>query len=305
MMDRALEMEIFLAVVDQGSFVAAADALRLSKAAVSRHVAALEERLGVRLLQRTTRRLSLTEEGRLFAQRAREILASLEEAESEVASQVLEPLGALRVNAPVSFGIRHLAPLWGEFLQQCPRIELDINLDDRLVDLLEDGYDLAVRIGRLESSSLVSRRLASTQLQVCASPEYLARHGTPSHPRELAEHRVIAYNHLASRDDWPFSGPQGELRVQTRAALRSNNGDTCLALGRAGAGILLQPDFMLYEDLRSGALVELMPEYRSLELGIYAVYPSRKQLPLKVRRLVEFLLQALSRPNWRLPTPLG
>lgn len=297
-MDRALEMQVFVTVVERGSFVAAAEPLQLSKAAVSRHVAALEERLGVRLLQRTTRRLSLTEEGRLFYARARDILESLDDAESEVAAHQLEPSGVVRVNAPVSFGILHLAPLWAGFLEQYPRVELDIHLNDRLVDLVDEGYDLAIRISRLESSSLVSRRLVTTRMRLCASPAYLDRHGVPEHPHELLGHRIIAYSNLASRDEWTFDGPQGVCTVQTQAAIHCNNGDTCRAIALSGGGILLQPSFMLHDDLRSGALLELMPQYRAVEFGVHALYPTRKQVPAKVRSLIHYLAEAFAKVNW-------
>lgn len=297
-MNRTLEMEVFTAVIEAGSFVGAAEGLKMSKAAVSRHVDALEQRLGVRLLQRTTRRLSLTEEGRTFHLRARDILASLNDAEAEVSSGNQEPSGVIRINAPLSFGVQHLAPLWGGFMESCPKVDLDISLNDRVVDLVDEGYDLAIRIATLNSSSLVSRRLATTRMRLCAAPDYLARHGTPRHPSELTGHRVIAYSNWAGRDEWRFDGPQGSTSVRTHACVHSNNGDTCRAIGLGGGGVLLQPDFLIADDLRSGALLELMPEYRSQELGIYAVYPTRKQLPLKVRRLVAFLVEAFEGVSW-------
>lgn len=297
-MNRMLEMEVFIAVVDQDSFIAAADALRMSKTAVSRYVSALEERLGVRLLQRTTRRLSLTGEGRLFYQRAKDILASLDEAETEVASRLLEPAGLIRVNVPVTFGIQHLAPLWADFLKAHPKVELDINLNDRLVDLVDEGYDLVVRIARLESSSLVGRRLATTRMRLCASPGYLRAHAPPRTPQELAGHTIIAYNNLASGDEWTFHGPVGEVSVKTRATVYCNNGDTCRAIALRDGGILLQPSFMIQDDLRRGDLIELMPEYRAIELDVNAVFPSRKQLPVKVRRLIDFLVSAFAAVDW-------
>lgn len=297
-MDRALEMQVFCAVVDKGSFVAAVDSLQMSKAAVSRHVGALEERLGARLLQRTTRRLALTEAGRLFYAQAREILALLEQAEGSVLSGAQEPAGMLRVNVPVSFGIEHLAPLWADFMAAYPKVELDIALNDRVVDLLEEGYDMAVRIGRMDSSSLVGRRLAATRMRLCAAPAYLERHAPLRRPADLAAHRVVAYSNFAGRNEWTFHGPQGVESVQTSAFVRCNNGDTCRAIALGGGGVILQPSFMLHADLRRGSLVELLPEYRSLELGVYAVYPSRKHLAPKVRALVDFLGERLRGVDW-------
>ncbi|WP_374442436.1 LysR family transcriptional regulator [Pseudomonas panipatensis] len=297
-MDRALEMQVFCTVVDKGSFIAAVDALGLSKAAVSRHVNALEERLGVRLLQRTTRRLSLTEEGRVFHEQAKEVLAMLDAAENAVAADSQEPSGMLRVNVPVSFGVLHLAPLWARFMQAYPKIELDISLNDRVVDLVEEGFDMAVRIAQMESSSLISRRLASTRMRLCAAPAYLARHPPLRTPADLNQHAVVAYSNLASRNEWIFNGPQGRISVQTHAAIRCNNGDSCRAIALGGGGILLQPSFMLHEDLRRGDLVELLPDYRSVEFGIYAVYPSRKHLAPKVRALISFLADSFQRVDW-------
>lgn len=297
-MDRALEMQVFCTVVDKGSFTAAVDALGMSKAAVSRHVGALEERLGARLLQRTTRRLSLTEAGRLFYQQAREILALLDVAEGSVLSGSQEPSGTLRVNVPVSFGVQHLAPLWAGFMAAHPKVELDIVLNDRVVDLVDEGYDMAVRIARLESSSLIGRRLASTRLRLCAAPEYLAAHPPILAPADLIAHQVVAYSNFASGNEWRFDGPDGPVSVQTRAAVRCNNGDSCRAIALSGGGVILQPSFMLHEDLRRGTLVEILPQYRSQELGVYAVYPSRKHLAAKVRALVDYLSDCLRGADW-------
>ncbi|CAN7763373.1 LysR substrate-binding domain-containing protein [Caballeronia sp. LjRoot31] len=297
-MDRALEMSVFTAVVDAGSFVGASETLRMSKAAVSRHVDSLEQRLSVRLLQRTTRRLSLTEEGRLFYQRSKEVLSALDDAESEVTSRTREPSGLIRVNVPLSFGITHLAPLWSAFMEANPQIDLDITLNDRVVDLVDEGYDLAVRISVMPNSMLISRKLVSTRMTLCASPVYLEQYGTPTHPRELVKHRVLAYTDWSGRDEWHFDGPEGTVIARTKARVYSNNGDTCRAIASQHGGIILQPSFMLDEDLRRGRLIELMPEYRAIELGVYAVYATRKQLPLKVRRLIDFLVDAFRDVSW-------
>ena len=297
-MDRALEMQVFCTVVDKGTFVGAADALEMSKAAISRYVSALEERLGARLLHRTTRKLSLTEEGRQFYHQAREVLALMDQAEEAVSSAAPEPSGVLRVNAPVSFGVLHLAPLWGAFMSAHPNVELDISLNDRLVDLVDEGFDAAIRIARMENSSLVGRRLAGTRMCLCASPDYLARHPPLRTLTDLAEHGVIAYTNFATGNEWQFDGPDGRVSVRTRSSVRCNNGDTCRSIALAGGGIALQPSFMVGEDLRSGALVEILPEYRSIELGIYVVYPTRKHLASKVRALISFLAERFADPEW-------
>lgn len=298
-MDRFLEMQTFAAVVDAGSFVKAAEALGLSKAAMSRHVGELETRLGVRLLQRTTRRLSLTEEGQVFYARSKELLAGVDEAEAEITSRSGAASGLLRINAPFTFGILHLAPLWGVFRSQYPQVELDVTLADRVVDLVDEGYDVAIRIATLPSSTLISKRLASTRVVLCASPNYLAAHGTPQHPAELAAHAVISYSYLATRDEWHFVGPQGPVSVKTQPCIHTNNGDTCRAAALAHQGIILQPDFLVGRDLASGTLVELMPAFRALALGIYAVYPTRKHVPPKVRALIDFLAAHFAQtPAW-------
>ena len=297
-MDRALEMQVFCMVVDKGTFVGAADALEMSKAAISRYVSALEARLGARLLHRTTRKLSLTEEGRQFYHQAREVLALMDQAEEDVSSAAPEPSGVLRVNAPVSFGVLHLAPLWGAFMSAHPNVELDISLNDRLVDLVDEGFDAAIRIARMENSSLVGRRLAGTRMCLCASPDYLASHPPLRTLTDLAEHGVIAYTNFATGNEWLFDGPDGRVSVRTRSSVRCNNGDTCRSIALAGGGIALQPSFMVGEDLRTGTLVEILPEYRSIELGIYVVYPTRKHLASKVRALISFLTERFAHPEW-------
>lgn len=288
----------FLAVVRSGSFVGAAEATGFSKAAVSRHVAELEERLGVRLLHRTTRRLSLTDDGQRFHARAGELIAALDELEAETVSSGGEATGLLRINAPVTFGNLHLAPLWPRFTAAHPKVSLDITLNDRLVDLVEEGYDLAVRITQLANSQLVSRPLTTTRVVLCASPGYLAAHGTPSQPRELAQHQVLAYRYWMDGDVWRFTGPDGTVDVRVHPRIHSNSGDTCRAAALEDQGIILQPDFLVGADLRRGTLVELMPQYRSIELGIYAVYATRKHLPMKTRHLVDFLVDAFRDVSW-------
>lgn len=293
-MSRSLEMAVFVAVVDAGSFVGAAEALNMSKAAVSRHVGALETRLGVRLLQRTTRRLSLTEEGQIFHQRAHEVLNAMDEAESTVSARALEPGGRIRINVPVSYGIARLAPLWMGFMVRHPKVELDISLNDRVVDLVEEGYDMAVRISALPSSSLICRRLTTIRMMLCASPDYLRRRGTPVTPEDLPRHDILTYTLLARGDEWLFQGLNGPVRVRIRPKVSSNNGDTCRMIALQGGGITLQPDFTLGADVDRGDLVELLPGFQAEELGVYAVFPSRRQLSLKVRLMVDYLTQALA-----------
>jgi len=297
-MDRFQEMRAFVAVVETGSFVRAADATDLSKTAVSRLVGDLESRLGARLLHRTTRRLSLTQEGEVFYERCKRLLEEVAEAEAELTAQAAEASGQLRVNVPTTFGLLHLAPLWPAFMAQHPKVVLDVTLADRLVDLVDEGYDLAVRIARLQASSLVSRPLTSTRMILCASPEYLRRHGTPEHPSDVARHSVIAYTLLSMGEQWEFQGPQGSISVKVQPRMRTNSGDTCCAAALQHQGIVLQPAFLVGPHLASGALVELLPQYRSIELGVHVVYPSRKHLTPKVRVLVDFLVSAFRVRPW-------
>jgi DNA-binding transcriptional LysR family regulator len=298
-MDKYQEMRVFAAVADAGSFVAAADALEMSKAAVSRYVSELEQRLGVRLMHRTTRRLSLTQEGEVFLARSREILASIDDSEREISTHSESASGLLKVSAPVSFGMKHLAPLWSEFLQAHPGVSLDLQLADRVIDLVDEGFDVAVRIARLPDSSLVSRKLASTQLVLCASAKYLKARGVPKHPSELKQHDILAYSLLAMGDQWQFTGPKGHASVKVRPRMWTNNGDSCIAAAVRGAGIVMQPTFLLVDELASGRLVRVLPKWHSIELGIYAVYPTRKFVLPKVRVLLEFLSAKLQDAVWQ------
>jgi len=300
-MDKFREMQAFVTVVDRGSFVRAADVLNTSKAAVSRLVAELEQRLGVRLLHRTTRKLSMTDEGELFYVRCTDLLSSLAEAESELTSRSGEASGQLRISAPVTFGITHLAPLWGHFLQQHPKVSLDVSLSDRTVDLVEDGFDLAVRIAREPHATFIARKLAFTRMVLCASPDYLKRNGVPQTPQDIASHNVISYTYWSSQDEWEFTNQNGEVeKVKTKPRLHANNGDTCLTAALQHQGIIMQPEFLVHAALREGKLKPLLPKYRAVELGVYAVYASRRQLPLKLRYLIDFLVAAFEKPVWSL-----
>ncbi len=297
-MDKFQEMQSFVAVVDAGSFVRAADALDTSKAAVSRHVADLEQRLGVRLLNRTTRKLSLTDDGQTFYHQCIDIISALDDAESELSSRSAEASGLVRISAPVTFGNLYLAPLWGVFLNRHPKVTLDVSLSDRTVDLVEDGFDLAIRVSRTPQPNLIARKLATTRMVLCASPKYLKRRGTPKRPQDLTNHDVISYSYWYTRDEWELGGPDGPIAVKTHPRLHANSGDTCRAAALQHQGIIFQPSFRVYEDLRSGTLKEILQDYQLAELGIYAIYLSRRQLPLKLRHLIDFLVEAFRKPVW-------
>lgn len=295
-MDRSnklLEMMVFVAVVDCNSFVDASVKLNMSKQAVSRYIQALEDRLQVRLLQRTTRKMVITHEGQIFYLQAKAIINATTEAENSLTLDHASPQGILRVNVPVSFGILHLAPLWQKFINKYPKIELDITLSDRVVDLLEEGYDLAVRIGRLESSSLISRKLATTQIIAAASPDYIAKYGMPNDPDDLLNHKIVMYSQWAKKEQWHFYKDNAHYSVNLKANIYCNNGDTCRQIMLQGGGISLQPDFIIGKDIKIGRLVRVLLNYKVEDLNIYAVYPSRKLLPLRTRCLIDFLVSEL------------
>lgn len=293
-MDQLKAIESFVAVAQQGSFVKAAEKLGLSKAMVSRNVGELEAHLGVRLMQRTTRRLALSDAGAAYLQRCTQILAELEEANAAVSATAVQAQGRLKITAPLTFGIRHLAPLWGEFLRIHPRVELEVHLNDRVVDLVDEGYDMAVRIGQLAPSSLIARRIASTRLVLCASPRYLQQAAPIRDLEDIARHAVIGYTYLATGEQWHFTGPQGARSIEVRPRLRSNSGDTCRAAALADQGIVFEPSFLVGEDLQAGRLLPVLPQYAGPELDVSVVYPSRLHLSHKVRAMVEFLADAFA-----------
>lgn len=299
-MDRFAAMEAFVAVVEAGSFVRASERLGLSTTSVSRTVAALEAHLNVRLLHRTTRRISLTDAGRTFYQHATDLLDDLAEAEAAVSAESQAASGVLRVSAPVSFGALHLAPLLARFHREQPNVALDLSLNDRVVDLVEGGHDLAVRISnQLPASTLVARALASAQLVVCAAPAYLERYGAPAAPEELSQHQCLLYSYTEPANLWTFSGPGGAKQVAVSGFLTANNGDVLRVAALAGEGIVIQPSFIVGDDLLSGRLVPLLEDYPLPPLTIYAVYPSRRHLPARVRAFVDFLAAAWGEsPPW-------
>ena len=290
-MDRFDAMQAFARVVETGSYTAAAEQLEISRALASKLVQALEDQLGVRLLHRTTRRLSLTEAGQNYYQRVAEILAQLAEAEAEAAELQLEPRGRLRVSAPMSFSILHLGAALADFQRKYPRVELELNLNDRVVDLVEDGFDLAIRIGRLADSSLVARRLAGSQIVAVAAPAYLAWHGMPSHPDDLAHHNCLDYTLSPRRDEWQFARGEERVNVRVRGNLHVNNGDMIALAAAQGLGVALSPAFIVHDALRRGDLVRVLPEWQLPDIGVYAVYPAGRSLPAKTRSLIDFLAE--------------
>lgn len=285
-------MRVLLQVVDSGSFARAAQALSLSNAAVTRQVAALEQHLGARLLNRTTRRLSLTDAGQEFCARARAVLEMIAEAQSSAAEGVARPAGVLRISAPLSFGLLRLADELPGFRARYPQLKLDIDLSDRVVDLANEGFDVALRIAASPEASLIARRIGPIDLLVCASPGYLRRRGMPRSPAELERHEVLSYKYLWSGDAWSFSDSAGnEVTVRVRPAVHATNGDLLRRLAVADGGILLQPDFLVAEELRHGRLVRLLQDYRAMQLNLYAVYLSHQHLPTRVRVFIDYLVE--------------
>jgi len=290
-MDKLQAMQLFTRVVDAGSFTAGAEQMGISRALASKLIQTLEDNLGVRLLNRTTRRISLTDPGKSYYQRASEILVQLAEAEAEAAELQVEPRGRMRVSAPISFAVRHLAPALADFQRRFPRVELELGLNDRLVDIVDEGYDLAIRISRLADSSLVARRIASASMVVVASPEYLARAGTPNHPDELAGHSLLIYTLTPKPEEWTFVRGAETVAVRLKGRLFVNNGDYIEAAAIGGGGIGLLPTFIAFDALKKGRLVQVLGEWPVPDIGIHAVYPQTRALPAKTRVLIDFLVE--------------
>jgi DNA-binding transcriptional LysR family regulator len=299
-MDALGDVACFVAVVDHGSFTAAAEHLGLSRAAVSKQVSRLEARLRARLLQRTTRRLSLTEAGRVFHAAARRGLQDIAEAEAAVARLQDAPRGLLRLNVPMSFGILHVAPAVAAFMARYPELRIDMRLDDRKLDLVEEGFDVGIRIGELADSSLVARRLCGCPRVVCAAPAYLRARGEPAVPADLSGHDAVLYSYAAEPERWAFTAPDGrELQVEVGGPLRLNNSLALREILLAGGGVALVPRFVVGPDLRAGRLKALLAGYRPRASAVYAVYPGRRHLSPKVRAFVDFFADRLSQqPDW-------
>ena len=297
-MDRLRAFEVFVTVVSRHGFARAAETLDTSPANVTRYIADLEAHLGTRLLNRHSRKLSLTESGEALYERARAILADVDEAEAVSSSATVRPQGRLRINAPVSFGLLHLASRWPRFARRYPEVELDVSLIDRVVDVVDEGFDMAIRISRSGSSTHAARKLASSRNVVCASPGYLREHGTPRTPADLAQHACIVYTYVGS--EWHLQADDGKPHsVRVRGVMQVNNGDTARTAALDGLGVIWQPTFLVGPDLRAGRLVPLLPGYRVPDIDVLAVYPSRRHLGAKVRAMIDFLAEEFSGvPPW-------
>lgn len=298
-MDRLNAMSTFVQVVDGGSFSSAAERLGLSRAQVSKSVMQLEAQLGTRLLNRTTRSIGLTDSGRVYYQRCREILEQVAEAEECARDDTAEPRGVLTVGAPTTFGRLHLQPLIPQFLARHPDVQLSLSLADRFLDVVGEGFDLAVRIAELEDSSLIARRLAPCRRVLCASPDYLARRGRPQVPQDLAIHACLVYSNELRADTWTLHGAAGIERIRVNGPVCADSGDVLCAAAEAGLGVTLLPTFIVGDGLRAGRLVQVLEEFCPPDLAINAVYPSRRFLAARVRSFVDFLAEAFAgRPAW-------
>jgi DNA-binding transcriptional LysR family regulator len=303
-MEKLADLAVFVRVVELGSFTRAADALEISKAVVSKYVNRLEQRLGARLLHRTTRRLTLTEPGEVLYRRSLGALAELAEAENDVAQFTGAPRGVLRVSAPTYFGSVTLAPALKDFRARHPDVTLDLDLDDRIVDLVKERFDLAVRIAPLGDSSLVARRLAPCPLVVVGSPAYFARRGVPNAPADLREHDCLSYSLSRAPNEWRFRPPRGRwIAVTIRSALRCNNDFALKQAALDGLGIAMFPSFFAERELADGRLQAVLAGYDTGDLSINIVYASRRHPPPKVRAFVDFLVERFGPPDAALSLP--
>jgi len=285
------EIKAFTQIVEAGSITAAAERLSLAKSAVSRRLSELEERLGVELFHRTTRKMTLTESGQGFYERSRRILADLEEAENAVSQAHQELSGELRVAAPLSFGVMHLGPAITEFQKLHPAIRFDIDFNDRQIDLIQEGFDVGIRIADLEDSSLIARKLASNSVVVCASPDYLDKHGTPTTPEELIDHHCLTYSYLPNPNHWNFIDMLGQVQtIRIKNSMQSNSGNYLRDAAIAGLGVLRQPTFIAYDAIKKKELVPILQDYEIPRVNAYAIYPPTRHLSQRVRTFIDFLV---------------
>lgn len=292
-MDRLEAMRTFARVAELGSFAAVAQQLGVARSVVTRQIAALEQHLGAKLMVRSTRRLALTSAGTAYLEKCRVILNLVDAAETDVAEQRAVARGHVRIGLPLSYGLKKLAPLLVDFAESHPEVSLEMDYTDRRVDLVEEGFDLSVRITSRLDPADVMRKLGSAKLLFVASPAYLARHGRPRHPSELAGHECLGYVGDATRDAWPFTVNGRVEYAHVRSRIRANNGDALCDAAARGLGIALQPDFIAEPHLQAGTLASILADFPPPELGIYALLPSTRYMPYRVRVLVDFLSERL------------
>ncbi len=291
---------VFVAVVENGGFTAAARTLGISKSAVSKRINQLEAHLGVRLLHRTTRKLSLTEAGERYFEHATQALAAANQAEDAVAELQGEPQGQLRISSPMSFGRLHVAPMIPKLLKRYPKLKIDLVMDDRRVDLVAEGFDTAIRAGNLPDSTLIARKLAPVRQVLCASPDYLDRYDRPGTPAELSGHNCVLYSYSSDADKWTLIGEGGPVTVTVSGSYKVNNSEALLEALREGVGIGRLPTFVAGPDLKAGRLVKLFESYRIPDFTLYAVFPEREYLPAKLRVFLDFAIEYIGgdEPYW-------
>lgn len=296
------EIQVFTQIVERETITAAATHLQIAKSAVSRRLSELEERLGVELFHRSTRKLSLTDSGRELYHRCIQIMDEIAEAESSVRESHQDIRGKIRIAAPLSFGLMHLAAAIIDFKKEHPGITFDIDFNDREVDVIQEGFDVAVRIANLKDSSLIARKLVELSTVVCASPEYLNLHGEPKTPDDLKQHDCITYSYLTRPDQWDFLDKEGKLiSVTVNNIIRVNNGEFMRDAASAGLGLIRQPTFIAFKDIAAGKLIPLLQDYKSTTVNAYAVYPPTRHLSQRVRQFIDFLAARYEgQPCWEL-----
>ena len=299
-MDKFEDIQTFIAVVEAGSFTAAAERLETTKSAVSRRVSSLEAHLGAQLLRRTTRAMNLTETGSSFYERGKRVLADLEEAEAAIAQQQGELRGSLRVALPLSFGVRHMCAPIAAFIRQHPKVQFDLDLNDRQIDLVGENIDVALRIGRLNDSSLIARRLFDVNVVACAAPAYLHARGEPKNPGELRDHDCLVYSNMPDRDRWTCEDADGKRHeAPLNRVMTASSGDFLGNAAAHGLGIVLQPTFIAADAIRRGRLVPVLTNYRWPTVSAFAVYPPTRHLSYRVRAFIDFLAERFSgTPQW-------
>jgi DNA-binding transcriptional LysR family regulator len=290
-MDRLTSMSVYLRVVEKGGFSAAAEEFDISPTMVGKHVRALEERLGGRLLNRTTRSQSLTELGRTYYERCKQVVADVEAMEDIASEMRSAPRGVLRVNAPMSFGSMQLAPALADYLERFPEVQVDLSLNDRIVDLVDEGYEVAIRVGALADSGLVARKLAPYRIVACASPDYLARHGKPRTPRDLLKHNCLAFSYGSPGYQWHFKGPSGKQIISIKGRLQINNGAGLLSAALKGIGIIMQPESLVADDIAAKRLVRILPNHEPAPRAMHVIYHADRRPTPKLKSFVDFVLE--------------
>jgi DNA-binding transcriptional LysR family regulator len=293
-MHRFNQIEMLVAVVEEASFTAAAERLNVSKSHVSRQIKELEEHLGVRLLNRTTRQVSVTSEGEIFTQRCANVIEEFERAERALTQRRTDPVGLLKVAAPMTFGVNYLSPVLAEFLETYEGVEVDVHFSDRMVDLVEEGFDVGLRIGSLDDSSLIGRKVRDVKAYICASPAYLEEHDRPDRPSDLKDHNCLQYSYLSAGNRWYFQRDDEETVVPVSGSFKANNGEALKEAALRDVGVVLAPEFILGEPVENNQLVRLFPEWSMQEGAIWLLYPHRRHLAAKVRHFVDFVRERLS-----------